>query len=253
MEPASLAQLERTHRRHDEVLVTLLEAARRLAAGRPDSTDVATVHEAVAYFQRAVTRHFLDEEGSIFPRLSSRRPDLAPEIAALSAEHPGQIELQALIAAAADELDTQARPAAGMALLDVATRLSALHRSHVAREDALFAEAGRELTAQDDLDIQTEMETRRDREPTIPPVMREVTAIIELARPTKSAATKPTPAAPKKIVVRKPPTKTARTKAAPKKPAAKKKPTAKKKPAPVKKPVRKKTAPKKRASTSKRR
>jgi hypothetical protein len=243
----------------------LLEAARRLAAGRPDATDLATVHEAVAYFQRAVTRHFLDEEGSIFPRLSSRRPDLAPELAALSAEHPGQIELQALIAAAADELDTQARPAAGMALLDVATRLADLHRSHVAREDALFAEAGKELTAQDDLDIQTEMETRRDREPTIPPAMREVTAIVELAKATAPAPKKLTPA-PKKLAAKKLAAKsakkpagkkTAAKKPAAKKPAAKKpaakKTAAKKKPAPVKKPARTKSAAKTRAATSKRR
>src|SRR3954468_13340380 len=87
MELASLAQLDRSHRRHDEVMSALLEAARRLAAGRADDSDVQRVREAVAYFDRAVTRHFLDEEGSLFPRLSTRRPELAAELAALSAEH----------------------------------------------------------------------------------------------------------------------------------------------------------------------
>src|SRR5688572_18346336 len=101
MELASLAQLERSHRRHDEVMAGLLEAARRLAAGRPDPSDLDRVREAVAYFERAVTRHFLDEEGSVFPRLSTRRPELAAELASLSAEHPGQIAMQGLVAAAA--------------------------------------------------------------------------------------------------------------------------------------------------------
>ncbi|HSK00854.1 MAG TPA: hemerythrin domain-containing protein, partial [Kofleriaceae bacterium] len=116
----------------------LLEAARRLAAGRPDEGDVARVHEAVAFFERAVTRHFLDEEGSVFPRLSTRRPELAAELAALSAEHPAQVELQGAVAAAARELDDEARPVNGMALLEAATRLADAHRSHVAREDELF-------------------------------------------------------------------------------------------------------------------
>ncbi|MGE3548014.1 MAG: hemerythrin domain-containing protein, partial [Kofleriaceae bacterium] len=163
MELASLAQLDRSHRRHDDVMATLLEAARRLAAGRPEAEDIARVHAAVAYFERAVTRHFLDEEGSVFPRLSTRRPELAPELAALSAEHPTQVELQSKVAAAARELG-EARPAAGKALLDAATALAEAHVSHVGREDAIFRSAHELLTAEDDAEIVAEMETRRDRE-----------------------------------------------------------------------------------------
>ncbi|HEX7839110.1 MAG TPA: hemerythrin domain-containing protein, partial [Kofleriaceae bacterium] len=100
MELASLAQLERSHRRHDDVMAELLDAARRFAAGRPDDGDLTRVRDAVAYFARAVTRHFLDEEGSVFPRLSTRRPELAAALAELSAEHPAQIALHAEVAAA---------------------------------------------------------------------------------------------------------------------------------------------------------
>src|SRR5512138_231327 len=164
MELASLAQLDRSHRRHDEVMAELLEAARRLAAGRPDDKDIERVHEAVAFFARAVTRHFLDEEGSVFPRLSTRRPDLAAQLAALSAEHPPQIQLQSELAVAAKELDGEARPVAGKALLDAATRLADAHRAHVAREDELFKLAHEALTAEDDAEIVSEMETRRDRD-----------------------------------------------------------------------------------------
>src|SRR4051794_19807648 len=68
MDLASLTQLDRSHRRHDDVMLELLAAARRLAAGRPDDGDAEVVRDAVGYFQRAVARHFLDEEGSVFPR-----------------------------------------------------------------------------------------------------------------------------------------------------------------------------------------
>lgn len=166
MELASLAQLERSHRRHDQVIAELLDVARRLAAGRPDPTDLAKVRDAISFFDRSVTRHFLDEEGSVFPRLSTRRPDLSADLAALSAEHPPQIALQAAVAAAAKDLDGEgsARPGQGKLLLDAATRLADAHRAHVAREDALFQLAHDALTAEDDAEILSEMGTRRDRD-----------------------------------------------------------------------------------------
>jgi len=164
MELASLAQLERCHRRHDEVMTQLLEAARRLAAGRPDDGDLERVRGAVAYFERAVARHFVDEEGSVFPRLSTRRPELAATLAELSAEHPVQIAMQAEVASAAHDLDGDSRPNAGKVLLDAATKLAEAHRAHVNREDEVFAAAGEALTAEDDAEIVAEMETRRDRD-----------------------------------------------------------------------------------------
>ncbi len=171
MELASLAQLERSHRRHDEVMAGLLDAARRLAAGRAEDADLVAIHSAVEYFVRSVPRHFLDEEGSVFPRLSTRRPQLAEALAALSAEHPTQIALQGEVAAAARDLHSDTRPGAAMALLDAATRLAAIHRAHVDREDRLFADAHAALTAEDDTEIAAEMETRRyrdDRDPSRP-------------------------------------------------------------------------------------
>jgi hemerythrin-like domain-containing protein len=164
MDLASLAQLDRSHRRHDDVMGQLLDAARRLAAGRPHDTDVDVVRDAVAYFARAVTRHFLDEEGSVFPRLSTRRPDLAGALAALSAEHPAQIALQNAVAECAKQLDGESRFGVGKQLLEVAERLADLHRNHVAKEDEIFAASGDALTPQDDADIVAEMETRRGRD-----------------------------------------------------------------------------------------
>src|ERR1043165_2845994 len=164
VELASLVQLERCHRRHDDVMAGLLAAARKFAAGRAGPEDLAAIHDAVAYFERSVTRHFLDEEGSVFPRLSTRRPELAPELASLSAEHPAQIELQGMVAAAARQLDEGSRPGPGKALLDAAMRLARAPTAHVGREDALFLIAQDALTAEDDAEIVAEMETRRDRD-----------------------------------------------------------------------------------------
>jgi hemerythrin-like domain-containing protein len=164
MELASLVQLAASHRRHDEVMQALLAAARRLAAGRPDDGDLAAIGDAVGYFEHSVRRHFLDEEGSVFPRLSTRRPQVAEALAALSAEHPPQIKLQGEVAAIARELDRDARPTLGKQLLDAAEQLAELHGRHVKREDALFATAHEVLTAEDDAEIAAEMEMRRDRD-----------------------------------------------------------------------------------------
>lgn len=164
MDLASLAQLDRSHRRHDSVVEALLAAARRLAMGRPDPGDTDAVQHAVGYFQRAGKRHFLDEEGSVFPRLSTRRPQLAEQLATLSSEHPAQIALQNAIAEAAQGLTGSSQLSAGKRVLELAERLADLHRTHVAREDRLFEAAGDALTAEDDAEIVIEMETRRDRD-----------------------------------------------------------------------------------------
>ena len=192
MELACLAALERTHRRHDEVVAELLDAARRFAAGRPDDGDLARVREAVAYFEHTVTRHFVDEDGSVFPRLSTRRPELAAALAELSAQHPTQITLQAEVASAAHELDSEARPSAGKSLLDAATKLAEVHHAHVGREDEIFATAHEALTAQDDREIVAEMEMRRDRKD---PDARPRSPQLAAAKPRRRAAAKPKRAA----------------------------------------------------------
>ena len=174
------------------MLANLVQAARRLAAGRPDPADVAAVHDAVDYFQRAVTRHFLDEEGSVFPRLSTRRPELAEALAALSAEHPTQIAMQGEVAEAARGLHGELRPGAGKTLLEAAEKLAAAHRSHVSREDALFTTAQEALTEQDDVDIAAEMETRRDRdrEAAAPAAVPEQKTRLDRSAPKKRAPAK---------------------------------------------------------------
>jgi hemerythrin-like domain-containing protein len=223
---ASLDQLEKCHRRHDDVMERLLASARRLAAGRPDSADVDTVREAVSYFKRSITRHFLDEEGSLFPRLSTRRPELAEQLAALSAEHPTQVALQDRIGELAAALDGDSRQGAGKSLLEVAEQLANAHRTHVAREDHVFMLARDALTVEDDAGILAEMETRRDRrdrtdvtgDPTVPiPRRARAETVADTPKALKIAPAKKKPAKKRPAVAAK------KTSAAKKKPAPKKK------------------------------
>jgi hemerythrin-like domain-containing protein len=242
---ASLAQLEKCHRRHDDVMEGLLAAARRLAAGRPDTGDVDTVHDAVTYFKRSITRHFLDEEGSLFPRLSTRRPELAEQLAALSAEHPSQVALQDQIGELAAKLDGDSRQGAGKSLLEVAERLEAAHRTHVAREDHVFSLASEALTPEDDAGIVAEMETRRDRRDEAsdqpPPRRMRAETLAETPKAIRAPATAKAkqpaikakrvaakqPAAKKPAAVKKPAAKAASKKSPAKKSSSKKKPASK--------------------------
>lgn len=247
---ASLAQLEKCHRRHDDVMEGLVAAARRLAAGRPDGNDVEVVRDAVGYFREAITRHFLDEEGSLFPRLSTRRPELAEQLAALSSEHPSQVRLQEQIAEIALSLDGDSRQGAGKDLLELAEALERAHRTHVAREDHVFALAEAALTAQDDEEILNEMTTRRERQSMVDlPADPDVTAVVPKLDLAALAAAPTVRRARAQTLAESPPAKkavAAKTvaKKKPAKKAASKKLSPKKKPAPKsKKPVSKKKKP----------
>jgi len=243
---ASLAQLEQSHRRHDDVMDSLVEAARRLAAGRPDTFDIDRIKDAVVYFKRSITRLFLDEEGSLFPRLSTRRPELAEQLATLSAGHPTQVRLQAQIGELAAALDGESRQGAHKELLEAATQLAAAHNTRAARLDHVFTIAKGALTAQDDADIVAEMEKRRDRrdesDDTVPVATRQRSETIaerpiaKRAAPARAlsasstarrVAARVTNAAPKKS--KKPIKKLANKPAAKKAPPKKRGPAAKKK------------------------
>jgi iron-sulfur cluster repair protein YtfE (RIC family) len=158
---ASLSQLVTTHHRQGEVIVDLIEAARRLAGGRGGDDALGTVHEAVGFFTRAVPRHFADEEVSLFPRLRARRPDLAGELDRIVAEHPVHLALAQRIADLAAGWQAPPRPADARALLELAEELGALHGAHVAAEQVVFAAAAEVVPADEDAAIAAEMQGRR--------------------------------------------------------------------------------------------
>jgi hemerythrin-like domain-containing protein len=74
-----LEQLERCHRRMEEALARLEQAA-----GEPDDAADQEIVDTLAWFERTSARHVEDEELSLFPRLRER-PELVDLIAALTA------------------------------------------------------------------------------------------------------------------------------------------------------------------------
>jgi hypothetical protein len=233
---------------------SLVEAARRLAAGRPDTFDIDRINDAVVYFRRSITRLFLDEEGSLFPRLSTRRPELAEQLAEVAAGHPAQVKLQDQIAELAAALDGESRQGAHKDLLEAATALAQAHHARVARLDHVFTIAKAALTAQDDADIAAEMEKRRDRrdesdqsDDPVPVSRRERSETIAERPVAKRAVAKRAVAAPastKRVAAakKKPKPKAGKAAKTVSKPQSKPKP----KPKPTSKQVVKKPAPQRR-------
>ena len=145
---SALDQLERSHRRHDDEMTALVDAA---GAG-----DLDSVADSLAFFDRTSARHFADEEESLFPRLRARDASLGDQLDRIVAEHREHEELQARLRAALDARRTSA-------VLEAAVAFEILYRRHVAEEDALFATVGALLTPADHEAIQAEMDARRGR------------------------------------------------------------------------------------------
>jgi hemerythrin-like domain-containing protein len=144
----ALGRLESCHRRHDEELPALIEAARR--------GDEAAVGDVLDFLDRSTPRHFLDEEESLFPRALARAPEHAETIAALVADHREQEKLHARLRVRLDAGDLPA-------VLAEAEALVALHRRHVAVEDELFPKLAEILGADEWAAIAAEMQGRRGR------------------------------------------------------------------------------------------
>jgi hypothetical protein len=144
----ALGRLEQCHRRHDEEIPALIEAARR--------GDEAAVGDALDFLDRSTPRHFADEEQSFFPRALARAPEHAGAIAALVADHREQEKLHARLRVRFDAGDLAA-------VLSESEALLALHHRHVAAEDALFPKLAEILGAEELAAIADEMQGRRGR------------------------------------------------------------------------------------------
>jgi hemerythrin-like domain-containing protein len=145
------SMLLRCHRRLEERLQDL-EAAGGL--GPEEAREVA--ENVLGFLDRAVARHELDEEQSLFPRLAVR-PDLAQALATLGREHREQTQIIERFrqAHAGGTLDPGAIAA-------FARELGAAYAGHIALEENELFPAARSLLGPDSLaDMAREMEERR--------------------------------------------------------------------------------------------
>ncbi len=156
----AFAQLERSHRRLEERLVELEEAADALEAGQRVAQALETVRGVAAWFGRAGARHEADEETSLFPRLAAR--GVALELCArLGAEHRAQAELWATLTRLVEAAEVDAGA--------IGRSVRALFRSYAAHvraeEDELFPAARAALEAGELAEMLEEMSGRRGRGP----------------------------------------------------------------------------------------
>lgn len=156
--PDVFARLHNCHDRLRRELASLTAATAALLTDHDDPPSIAAVHDAVSYFDRAITRHEEDEEKSLFPRVA-HLPELEPTLAALQAEHTSQRDLHdALRSLASTPLDREA-----LTQIDkIARALDRSYALHLAREEQeLFPLAARSLAPETLTVIDSEMEARR--------------------------------------------------------------------------------------------
>jgi hemerythrin-like domain-containing protein len=159
-----LEMLDRSHRRLEERLASLIEATEALASGETDGDHVGVVDDVLGFLERAASRHELDEEESLFPRLRGHA-ELAPLVADLLADHDQHRRLLADLLAA-----RRRWPAAGPnaaeadAVAKLASSLDGAYRVHIEREDRELLPAARAaLSPADQAALLSEMDHRRGR------------------------------------------------------------------------------------------
>lgn len=143
-----LEQLDRSHRRHDQEMYALVEAAER--------GDLDAAADGIAYLERATPRHFADEEASVFPRAIARDPALQDTLRRIGDEHRVHERHHARLRELLDAGDV-----AG--LIAEARALDAAYAVHVRAEDDLMPRLREVLTPQDLEEISAEMQARRGR------------------------------------------------------------------------------------------
>jgi hemerythrin-like domain-containing protein len=144
-------QLTRSHRRLEQALSALSDAA------RGDRLDEQTARDVADFLARQVKRHEADEEESLFPRLANAT-DVAAIVAQLRDEHVAQAALHERLERAL------ANPSDLDEIRRVAIALEDAYRTHIDVEEAvLFPAARRSLSSRDLELIHGEMRARRDR------------------------------------------------------------------------------------------
>jgi hemerythrin-like domain-containing protein len=157
------ARLAQTHRRLEERLKQLVQAAEDLAAGIGVSSALADIEDVAGFLSRGAVRHVDDEEHTLFPRIQGFK-ELAEVIAALETEHKAHRVLEGQIRELAEKwggnVDAAQEDAAHM--LELAIGLSDVYDAHIAREEnELFPRARELLDAKVIAEMGMEMMNRR--------------------------------------------------------------------------------------------
>lgn len=160
----ALDMLERSHRRLEQRLADLIMAAEAVAQGEPGD-HLAAIDEVLEFLERSATRHEVDEEGSLFPRLR-RHLALSPLLETLTSEHARHHRLHGELRDLRRRLGPgRLDPTDGARLADLAGQLDRAYRLHIEREEAELLPAARAHLSADELSAMLdEMDERRERD-----------------------------------------------------------------------------------------
>ena len=156
-----LEHLVACHRRILERLDVLERIGGALASDPAPA--LAALRNTLRFFDVTARLHTEDEEESVFPRMRGR---LSPEdlayVDALESEHRDKEAVFAELKAVAAELDGGVTPQLVVRYNELAARLCALYRTHIASEDDVLVRLGRGVLTSEELDsIREEMRARR--------------------------------------------------------------------------------------------
>jgi hemerythrin-like domain-containing protein len=154
--------LERSHRRLEERLSELQQAATAIVRERAGVAELSTVDSVVAFLEKSAARHEADEEESFFPRLRRVR-DLTPLLDDLLAEHVLHRHLINQLRSLRSRWPVAGPGASdGAALVTLANELARLYRAHIEREERELLPAANAHLGPDEREaIQAEMDRRR--------------------------------------------------------------------------------------------
>ena len=141
------ARMEQTHRRLEERLAGLTQAAADLPDGSRRMDALDEIYDTTGWFARGGARHVADEEQTLFPHLREIA-ECAELLATLEKEHR---EHQALENELGDLVNSWGDEGPEVAdekrVAELAGKLGALYRVHIEREEKELFPAARRLLA----------------------------------------------------------------------------------------------------------
>ena len=142
-----LEHFERAHRRLDQQLSHLQQAATAIVRERAGAVELAAVDGVLSYLEGTAARHQRDEEEALFPRLRAApgARDLAPLLRELTADHVTHRHLVMQLRSLRTRWPASGPDASDRAsLVTLANELARAYRRHIDREERELLPAARE-------------------------------------------------------------------------------------------------------------